>query len=273
MKTLSKINAQLSLFDQPPKKTPLTDAIEPTGIEFQYSARMKQSWKGIQKGNNYLVRVPAIVQQGPVSLRHKFKEWSLLCYKRGGKKSLQRRTIEGEIFFELEKLFRSKGQSSPTRKRKKRVTQGTTHNLVVLFNEVNTEYFSGALSADIGWASRVGGTSFHTTKIGVDGEPYHFISISKGYDHANCPTYAIKGVIYHEMLHIAIPPTITPTGRRVVHSKIFKDAERKYQFYSKWIEWHATTLRKNISVLKRVKTIKKRSRIRSLLGSLSLNIK
>ncbi|MGL1936434.1 MAG: hypothetical protein OCD01_15495 [Fibrobacterales bacterium] len=273
MKMHTQTDIQLSIFDSP-KVTPTSKVIpieeEPTEIEFQYSKRMKQSWKGLKSGDSYIVRVPAIVQNGPVSLRHKFKEWSLLCYKRGGKKSIRRRTLEREIFTELENLFRIQGNPLKTSKRKIRITQGVSHNLITLFDEVNSEYFSGTLSADIGWASRVGGTSYHTTKIGSDGKPYHFISISKGYDHQNCPNYAIKGVIYHEMLHIAIPPTITPTGRRVVHSKMFRDAEKKYRFYSEWIEWHAITLRKNLAVLKRAKTIKKRGRLRTLLGSFSL---
>ena len=103
----------------------------------------------------------------------------------------------------------------------------------------------------ITWSNRKGGLSYHRKlQDPATGENFHLISISRGYDFPNCPPYAVAGVVYHECLHIVNPP-IVKNGRRIVHGKDFKTAERRYREYEKWTKWHAEVLPKNVRAMNR----------------------
>ena len=133
--------------------------------------------------------------------------------------------------------------------------KGKYHDLNDILAAVNETYFDGSLTCRITWSNRVGGLSFHSMrKDPVTGEDFHLISISKGYDAANCPKYAVAGVVYHECLHIVIPVE-EKNGRRIVHGRIFRQRERRYIFFDEWIKWHKEVLPKNIRAMRRHKEL------------------
>lgn len=128
---------------------------------------------------------------------------------------------------------------------------GKFHDLNKVFEAVNEMYFHGELRARITWSGRIGGLSFHTKRTDpLTGEVLDLISISRGYDFGNCPFYAVAGVVYHECLHIVIPPEIR-NGRRIVHGKNFRQRERRYIYYEQWAKWHREVLPKNVRALRR----------------------
>ncbi len=244
-----------------------TDVLEidepeiPKYVTFEYSARMKQSWHVKKRGDQYIIRVPAVLKENNTQLKLLVIEWAELAYSRKTQQIKKRKKeIEREAFLQIENMYENVVKTISSSKMAKDFsqfkTQGSHHNLDILFKEVNKEFFNSSISAKIKWSSRIGGTSFHSTRISPSGKKYNLISISLGYDHKNCPDYAIKGVIYHEMLHILIPP-ILKGSKRIVHSPEFKKVEREYPFYKEWVYWHATQLRKNLSILKRKKTLQR----------------
>ncbi len=245
-----------------PNAEPTSDDCKlPETVTFEYSARMKQSWHVKKRGEQYLIRVPAVLKENNTSLKLMIVEWAELAYsKKTLNRKLRKKEIEQEAFLQIEDIYQSASLKTPHSKVKKDFvsfkTSGSHYDLKKLFNEVNDEFFNGTISAEIKWSSRIGGTSFHSKRIAPSGKKYNLISISLGYDNSNCPDYAIKGVVYHEMLHIAIPP-ILRGGKRIVHSPEFKKVEREYPHYKEWVYWHATQLRKNLSTLKRKKTLKR----------------
>ncbi|NLE01045.1 MAG: hypothetical protein GX640_14350, partial [Fibrobacter sp.] len=78
----------------------------------------------------------------------------------------------------------------------------------------------------------------------------HLITIAGVYNHPDVPLFAIEAVMYHEMLHIAVPP-FKKNGRFVIHGPEFKARERQYASYEKWHEWERSSLRKLARTLKR----------------------
>lgn len=133
--------------------------------------------------------------------------------------------------------------------------KGKYHDLEQVLAAINDTYFEGALTCRITWSNRVGGLSFHSMrKDPITGENFHLISISRGYDAANCPFFAVAGVVYHECLHIVIPVE-ERNGRRVVHGKVFRQRERRYIYYDEWIKWHEEILPKNIRAMRRHKEL------------------
>lgn len=143
----------------------------------------------------------------------------------------------------------SKGRLPPIR------PQGKYHNLNDVLAAINETYFDNKLTCRITWSNRVGGLSFHSIrKDPLTGEDFHLISISKGYDASNCPKYAIAGVVYHECLHIVIPPKVS-NGRRIVHGRDFRKQERLYIYFEEWSKWHKEILPKNIRALQKHKPL------------------
>ena len=133
--------------------------------------------------------------------------------------------------------------------------KGKYFNLDDVLEAINHTYFEDSLQCRITWSNRVGGLSYHSMrKDPLTGEEFHLISISKGYDAANCPLYAVAGVVYHECLHVVIPVE-EKNGRRVVHGRVFRQRERQYIYYDEWIKWHKEVLPRNIRAMHRHKEL------------------
>ena len=93
--------------------------------------------------------------------------------------------------------------------------------------------------------------------VGHPGNPDKMVTeivVSRGYDAANCPLYAIAGVVYHECLHIVIPVE-ERQGRRVVHGREFRQREKRYIYYDEWIKWHKEVLPRNIRAMRHHKAL------------------
>jgi hypothetical protein len=128
--------------------------------------------------------------------------------------------------------------------------QGRFHNLDKALEFVNQKYFDNMLQVSISWSSRSGGLSFHTLRQNAAGEVVHYISISKGYDHPECSLNALHGIVYHECLHVAHPVKQGRGGRRIIHSKAFREDEKKYEHYQEWMHWHRNQLPRIIYKMK-----------------------
>jgi predicted metal-dependent hydrolase len=68
------------------------------------------------------------------------------------------------------------------------------------------------------------------------------IRINPILDNRKVPRYVIKYIVYHEMLH-AVIDAVVKNGRRRIHSKEFKNRERKYRNYHQAIEWEKRNFR------------------------------
>jgi hypothetical protein len=62
------------------------------------------------------------------------------------------------------------------------------------------------------------------------------ISITSYLNQRSVPEYVIKYIIYHEMCHQMFPP-YSSRGKRSIHHKEFKEAERKYESYDEAKKW------------------------------------
>jgi hypothetical protein len=78
--------------------------------------------------------------------------------------------------------------------------------------------------------------SYQSCKRGPAGEKYNLITIGTIYNGPNVPRFAIEGILFHEMLHIAYPPVIS-NARNVIHGPQFKQRERSFPQYREWFEW------------------------------------
>lgn len=100
---------------------------------------------------------------------------------------------------------------------------GVTHDLVAIFEDLNTRHFGGMMARpELGWShirSR--------TRLGHFDPSHNMIMISRIFDDPYAPRLALEYVMFHEMLHLRYPVDHSGT-RRCVHTPEFKAHEKQF---------------------------------------------
>jgi hypothetical protein len=103
---------------------------------------------------------------------------------------------------------------------------GRRFDLVEIFTALNSRFFQGHLDQPrLGWSAKRS-----RTILGHYDSAHHSITVSRWLDSPSVPRYLVEYIMFHEMLHTLHP--VTRNGhRRIVHSREFQDAERKFPKY------------------------------------------
>ncbi len=104
--------------------------------------------------------------------------------------------------------------------------RGHHHDLEEIFHELNRRFFHGQIPPSrLGWSHQ-----YSRRILGHYDSGHATIIISRKLDSPSVPRYLVEYVVYHEMLHIRIP--VERRGqRRVVHSREFREVEKKFPQY------------------------------------------
>ena len=104
--------------------------------------------------------------------------------------------------------------------------RGHHHDLEEIFHELNRRFFHGLLPPSrLGWSHQ-----YARRILGHYDSGHGTIIISRKLDSPSVPRYLVEYVVYHEILHIRFP--VERRGqRRVVHSREFREAEKKFPQY------------------------------------------
>jgi len=104
---------------------------------------------------------------------------------------------------------------------------GRCYDLEEIFHRLNRTFFDGQLALPrLGWSY-----SHARTHLGHYDSGHAAIVVSRKLDSPRVPRYLVEYIVYHEMLHIRFP--VERNGhRRVVHSKEFREAEKKFPKYA-----------------------------------------
>lgn len=231
------------------------DFSEKNMVSIRYNARLKRqircSANGIF-GRPELILPEYMKSDDFAKSRDLAAEWATYALRRKTQKNKARiKDILSRFWQSIDQVLAERGETSlyVVEKLPPIISKGNHHDLEQIFAAVNETYFNGKLQCRITWSNRTGGQSFHSIrKDPFTGESFHLISISRGYDFKNCPFFAIAGVVYHECLHIAIPPK-QGSKRRIVHGKIFRQHEKRYIYYDEWQKWHKEVLPENIRIM------------------------
>jgi predicted metal-dependent hydrolase len=107
-----------------------------------------------------------------------------------------------------------------------REPKGRVYDLCEVFEQLNLQYFGGLMARpELGWSLR----SSRTT-LGHYDPAHHIIVLTSLLDSEEAPELAVKFVMFHEMLHLRFP-TQHRGSRRCVHTREFKQAEKKFEDY------------------------------------------
>lgn len=123
--------------------------------------------------------------------------------------------------------------------------QGQVHDLKALYDELNETYFDGQIEAAIGWGRGTTSARRNSIRMGAYFEETKTILVHPALDRAEVPRLFVAFVVYHEMLHQAVPASRDAKGRRQVHSPEFRRRERLFVDFDRVRAWE----RRHLSLL------------------------
>jgi hypothetical protein len=134
---------------------------------------------------------------------------------------------------------------------------GVAFDLRELRDQLIGEYFAPEIQPEITWGKAGsggrkrgsrggrGGRSGRTSiQLGSYSYEDNLIRLHRALDHPRVPRYVLEAVIFHELLHAALPPVVR-NGRRYVHTPEFREREKQFRQLEraeKWIERNLSDL-------------------------------
>jgi hypothetical protein len=254
---------QLSLFPD----SPATKAPQPLVAEEPEARSEKPSRIHVLPDGASLVLAEQLssLLREPVEVELTDNAWTMVSYRR----------VQGRLHFRLHHMFagahdpvigalagftgknrRAHGRAIDEYVRKHRdlirrnlprdeqplATRGRVHDLAELYQTTNARYFEGKVRARIGWGRRAPNQRRRSIKMGVYFHDQKVIRIHPALDDSSVPRYFVEMVVFHEMLHQIFPPTAGDDGRRTVHGKAFREAERRFPGYERARAWEKAHL-------------------------------
>jgi hypothetical protein len=109
---------------------------------------------------------------------------------------------------------------------------GRVFNLDAIFDRLNRTYFGDRLDRpSLGWTLR---DAWRTH--GHYDAAHHAIVLSRTLDGPETPTFVVEFVMYHEMLHVAMPSELRD-GRHRHHTAAFRSAEAAFPGMREAVAW------------------------------------
>jgi hypothetical protein len=155
---------------------------------------------------------------------------ALITYFKKGKKSKKESLLINAFIEKQRHLIKEKKAAL--------VWQGDEYDLKVLYTKVNETYFQGRLDLKVTYFKTPIRKKRHIT-LGTYNKGV--VKINRVLDQKACPAYFVEFILYHEMLHHIFPTKIV-NGKRVMHSKEFRQKEKEFKEYPKAKEWKNTIL-------------------------------
>jgi hypothetical protein len=247
------IQEELALFE-PPSFECLLDKTHSSVLSIELSNRLRSSWhvKYYSPGNRRMLVIPAVFGAAPARIKKALIEWAMLPRTRRTPAARKRKRDLERMIWE----YYRRACPAPRKQRREdpvrlsRDTRGCRYDLREVCQTINQRYFQDAIATVIRWGSYASLTSYQSRKVDLQGKPFHCVTIAGVYDHPDVPRFAIEAIVYHEMLHIAIPPR-SENGRTIIHGPEFRRAERAFPHYRQWRDWEADSLRRIHRSMKR----------------------
>lgn len=116
-------------------------------------------------------------------------------------------------------------------------TKGHYVDLEVLYREVNEAEFQNTIETPITWGRMPTRRLRRSIRFGSFTPDDNLIRIHPYLDQSFVPTYFIRYIVFHEMLHAHMGIEEGPTGRRLIHPPAFRRREEEYEDYDRAIAW------------------------------------
>jgi len=117
-------------------------------------------------------------------------------------------------------------------------SRGKVYDLHAIYEDLNHRYFDGQCAVAITWGN--GARSARGQRqitFGTYDRTKRLIRIHPALDHRSVPEYFVRYIAFHEMLHAAVPAPLSPNGKRLFHSRLFRQRERVFEDYARAQAW------------------------------------
>jgi len=216
------------------------------------STRLRKKWRVEKRRNTYLLTIPNVFLSADDEIKIALLRWVKIIisnkFSRKNASSIAKKQIK-DLETVLHRFLREKFGTSRRRflrpVEKFKNTKGVKFDLREFFDKINNDFFNGDLTCSLRWGRHKSRTSYHEICNDENGVPFHLITIAGFYNQKSIPDFALESVMYHEMLHIAIPP-IDMGGKRNVHHRQFREMEKQFPHYQKWKEWQKPSVIKRM---------------------------
>ena len=108
--------------------------------------------------------------------------------------------------------------------------KGRIYDLQSLAEEVNNTFFGGTLQFRVGWGRFSRRAKRRSIRYGSCNTETRLIRIHPFLDDKTIPVDFVRYILYHEMLHLVVPP-IMRNERRIDHPTAFRKRERLFPRY------------------------------------------
>lgn len=226
-------------------------------LKILVSTRMKRSWhvKINTHSDSRTLTIPSYLKDAPQDIKVALIDWALLPNPRNKhqRKIITDRKLplERQIQYYINTFHASRLHITFDPCNVSNLTTGIKYDLQEIFNSVNAQYFGNQLHAYLRWGKYASTTSYQTTRTLKNNEKCNLITIAGVYNHNDVPLFALEAVMYHEMLHIKIPP-YKKNGKNIIHGPEIKKAESQFAFFKEWCTWEREHLRALARKLKRM---------------------
>ena len=194
----------------------------------------------------------------PVQARHTSEGWELRLHRMfasapnevldalarwlavGRRARRASRLLDEWIHTELE-------SSDPPRRPTRLEPVGRTHDLAAMAESALALDFAGEFGAEhpapvVTWGRRARSRSRRSLRLGSFDPETHLVRIHPVLDQAAVPTWFVRFVLKHEILHAVLPPYRGPDGRWIHHGPDFRRRERAWPEYSAAVSWEERNL-------------------------------
>jgi hypothetical protein len=216
------------------------------GLTVVLNNRLKRGWS--VKINSFSAKrtltIPRYFEDAPETIKTALIEWAHLPVSRRRKKTspvFQRKKQLERAVWEYVEQSGNKADKVRLANPNTFSTQGRVYDLREVFDALNATYFSGKLSSYIRW-NKSNWRSYQTFFVDKSKTRLSLISVAQTYNKIGVPRFAIEGIVYHEMLHIAIPP-YKRGGKNVIHGPEFRKTERGFPHFNAWRRWEKEHLK------------------------------
>jgi hypothetical protein len=121
--------------------------------------------------------------------------------------------------------------------------EGTHFDLRHIFDELNDRYFRRRLRGyKVVWGRRRKDRPREQFVFGTIQEQDRVIRINPALDQPFVPTWFLRYILYHEMLHSVVPDEKLRGNRRRVHTEEFNRRERQFRQYRRARRWEEENL-------------------------------
>lgn len=121
-------------------------------------------------------------------------------------------------------------------------SKGLFHDLQAMFEEANARWFGGRIEARIGWGRHIARRGRRSIRMGVYMAEEKVIRIHPALDRPEVPAFFVAFVVFHEMLHQAVPSARCEGGRREHHGPEFRARERAHPDHARSLAWERQNL-------------------------------